>query len=122
MVVKKKKMARERYLGVILRRTCSVSKSSDFSDVLSSNEKQKKNRNVRRVSSKRKSSSSVSGGIVGSFTGVIRLLKTMKINQCKQGDQRKRKARSLKPVVSTHEDLLSGASSLSRGACKKKGL
>jgi hypothetical protein len=29
--------------------------------------------------------------------GFIRLLKAMKINQCKQGDKRKRKARSLKP-------------------------
>jgi hypothetical protein len=35
-------------LGVILRRTCSVSKSSAFSEVLWSNEKQKKNEKGRQ--------------------------------------------------------------------------
>jgi hypothetical protein len=34
---------------VILRRTCFVSKSSAFSDVLLANEKQKKNSTVRRL-------------------------------------------------------------------------
>jgi hypothetical protein len=48
--------------GVILRRTCSVSNSSAFSDVLWANEKQKKNSTVRRVLSMRKSSSPVSEG------------------------------------------------------------
>jgi hypothetical protein len=82
--------------GVILRRTCSVSKSSTFSDVLSSNEKQKKNRNVRRVSSKRKSSSSVSGGYCRILHRCDPLVKDDEDKSMQAGRSKKKKGKIFK--------------------------